>query len=284
MHIPVLQKEIIERLDPKFGGKYIDATLGFGGHAKLVLEKTKGKLLGIEKDPEVARITKSKNIAGLKIVNSSFVNLKEIAEKNGFMQANGILFDLGFSSWHIERSGRGFTFQKDEPLDMRFNPNQELTASEIVNSYSEQDIEKILRDYGQEAFANRIARAIVRKRPIQTSLKLAQIIEQAIHFRSKIHPATKTFQALRIVVNNELSEIEQGLNQATEVLGDNGRLAVISFHSLEDKIVKNFFKRHKDILKTLTKKPIIPQDQEIKENPKARSAKLRVAEKIWFKK
>lgn len=277
-HIPVLTNEVLEHLNPKLGEKYIDATLGFGGHSKLIAERG-AMVLGIEKDKEIFEQIKERGMQGLKAVHGSFADIKEMAEKNGFFKADGIIFDLGFSSWHIEKSGRGFSFQKEEPLDMRFNPNQGLTANEIVNSWQEQSIEKILADFGQERFSKQIARAIVSKRPIQTSLKLAQIIEQTVPFRRKIHPATKTFQALRMAVNNELEEIEKGLSGAVGTVKNGGRIAVIAFHSLEDKIVKNFFRNNKNILKIITKKPITPSMFEVRANPRARSAKLRVAEK-----
>lgn len=275
MHIPVLKKEVLGILDPKPNENFIDCTINGGGHTSAILEKNgpKGKVLGIESDRELYRRLNSRKIERLILVNDSYVNLKEIVRKNNFGPINGILFDLGISSWHLEESGRGFTFQKYEPLDMRYNTSQELTAEKIINKYPEKEIEKILRKYGEERFSKTIAKKIIKNRPVKTTFELVKIIEQTVIRRQKIHPATRTFQALRIAVNQELDSLERALPQAEDILSPGGRLAVISFHSLEDRIVKNFFK--KSNLKILTDKPIIPSEQEIKQNLRSRSSKLR---------
>ena len=287
-HIPVLQKEVIDYLDPKPNENFIDATIGEGGHTAAILEKNKpnGKVLGIEIDPEI--LEKFKFQDRLILVNDSYVNLKNIIEKYNFGPIKGILFDLGMSSWHLEESGRGFSFQKDEPLDMRYDESSKfkvqsskLTAEEILNKWRGEELEKILREYGQERFAQGIAKKIIetrRIRPIKTTFQLVEIIKRATpswYHHQRIHFATKTFQALRITVNNELENIKKGLEEALDVLGDGGRLVVISFHSLEDRIVKNFFQERK--IEILTKKPIRPSLEEIKTNKRSRSAKLRAA-------
>jgi len=282
MHIPVLRKQVLQYLDPKPNENIIDCTANGGGHAIAIFNRIEsgGRLLAIEWDKKIAkdlkaRITElSTSDFQISVVNDSYVNLKTIVEENNFKPVDGILFDLGMSSKHLEESGRGFTFQKNEPLDMRYNTDNRLTAGEIVNSWSEKEITEILRKYGEEKFAVRIARNIVKSRPLKTTFDLVGAIGG---LRKKIHPATKTFQALRIVVNKELESLEKTLPQAEEILAPGGRLVVISFHSLEDRIVKNFFRDSK--LKVLTKKPITGLPEEISGNPRARSAKLRAGTK-----
>jgi len=283
MHIPVLKKEVLEFLNPQPNENFIDCTINGGGHAVAILEKTspKGKILGIDRDEEQIKNLK------LKIKNwekriipicGNFADLKKIAQEQKFDKVNGILFDLGMSSWHLEESGRGFTFLKDEPLDMRYNSENQkskiknqnyITAERIVNEYPREEIERILREYGEERYSRKIAKTILENRPIKTTLELVKIIK-----RARVYSFSRIFQALRIAVNQEFDSLEKGLKQAEEVLAPKGRLAVISFHSLEDRIVKNFFKNSN--LKILTKKPIIPSKQEIKENLRSRSSKLRV--------
>ncbi|MBU1045935.1 16S rRNA (cytosine(1402)-N(4))-methyltransferase RsmH [Patescibacteria group bacterium] len=300
MHTPVLTKEIIEWLDPKPGENFIDCTFGEGGHTFALLDAIEpdGKVLAIEADPELYRKfqeegeiqnPKSKIQNRLILVNDSYINLKNIIAERSFGPVNGIVMDLGLSSWHFEESGRGFSFREDEPLDMRYNPQtNSLTALEIINSYSEEDIEKILKDYGEERFARIIARKIGEQRkekPIRTTFDLVEVVWSALpsrYQRKKLHPATKTFQALRIAVNSEIENVKKGLVQAAEVLAKEGRIAVISFHSLEDGEVKRFFKRCQEIhvFEIITKKPIIPGFEEISVNPRSRSAKLRIAKKI----
>jgi len=298
MHQPVLLKEVIEYLNPKSNENFIDSTVGEMGHSMAILEKNKpeGKVLGIEWDSEIikkdkARILISNLQKRIILVNDSFVNLKKIvAEKRNLKPFSGILFDLGLSSWHLEKSGRGFTFLKNEPLDMRYNKRKsagELTAEKILNDWSPLEIENILKKYAQERFAKRISQEIERvrrKRRIKTTFQLVEIIKKATpswYHKRKIHLATKTFQSLRIAVNNELDNLEKVLPDALEVLSAGGRLLVISFHSLEDRIVKNFFRKNSGSkIKILTRKPIRPSFEEIKINPRSRSAMLRAAIKL----
>jgi 16S rRNA (cytosine1402-N4)-methyltransferase len=286
-HKPVLLKEVIECLKVEKNKNYIDCTIGEGGHAIEILKKNgpRGKVLGIEIDPELYKKLKGEKLERLILVNDSYCNLEKIVKKLNFKKVAGILFDLGISSWHLEKSKRGFSFLREEPLDMRFDPNQSLTAEKILNEWSEREIEKILKDYGQEKFAKKISRMICKERkakPIKTTHQLVKILERATpvwYQRKRIHFATKTFQALRIAVNKELDNLKNALPKALEVLESEGRLAIISFHSLEDRIVKNFFKENfkKGLIKIITKKPIRPSFEEIKKNPRSRSAKLRAA-------
>ena len=299
MHIPVLQKEVLKYLNPKPNENFIDATIGEAGDALAILEKNKpdGKVLGIDADPEQIKRIKQRALNfqfkdRLVLVNGSYNKLEEIVEKYDFNPIEGILFDLGISSWHLEQSGRGFTFLKDEPLDMRYNARSEnqgsLSAQQILNNFSQKDICEILRKYGEERFAKRISEKIVKERkikPIKTTLQLVEIIKKAVPKRyraRKKHVATKTFQALRIAVNNELGSLKQALPQALRVLNIGGRLVVISFHSLEDRIVKQFLKvgEKNGKLQILTKKPVTPTLQEVQENYRSRSAKLRAAIKF----
>ena len=295
MHVPVLQKEVIEYLDPKPNENFIDCTIDDGGHSLAIIEKTLagGKLLGIDIDEEIIRrlkfkIQNSKFKNNFILVCDNFANLAETVKKQRFKSVSGILFDLGMSSWHLETSNRGFSFQKKEPLDMRYNLQNPLTAEKILNYWSRVEIEKILKDYGEEQFAPKIAEALLNFRkfkPLQTTSQLVEIIKRATpgwYHRRKIHFATKTFQALRIAVNDELNNLEKALPQALNILKPGGRIVVISFHSLEDRIVKNFLKEgnKNNLLKILTKKPIIPSFKEMKINPRSRSAKLRASQKI----
>jgi 16S rRNA (cytosine1402-N4)-methyltransferase len=307
VHIPVLQREIIEYLDIKPNENFIDCTFGQGGHSLTILEKNKpnGKVLGIETDPALHKELKIKNRKRLILVQDSYTNLKEIVKKSRFRPVKGILFDLGISSWHLSESKRGFTFLKNETLDMRYNLENPLTASKIINFWSKEEIERILKEYGEERYAKVVAENIIEKRsvkPIETTFQLIEIIKDIVpkrYLRDRIHFATRTFQALRIATNDELHNLENTLPQALDILQKRGRLVVISFHSLEDRIVKNFFKnlaksfyvktmedKPKDAkeglpkIKLLTKKPIVPTQKEIKMNPRSRSAKLRVIEKI----
>lgn len=293
IHIPVLKKEVIKYLDPEPNQNFIDCTFGEGGHTRIILKNIspEGKVLGIEWDFKLYQKLKKETAEfseRLILANDSFGNLKEIVRKKEFNQVQGILFDLGMSSWHLEESKKGFSFRKDELLDMRYNPKNSLTAERIINKWGEKEIRDILKDYGEERFAKRIARQIVKtreKKPIKTTLQLVETIKRTLHprFRYKrTHFATRTFQALRITVNKELENIKEGLRQSIDVLDPEGRIVVISFHSLEDRIVKRFFKEksQENILKILTKKPITPLQKEVNKNPRSRSAKLRAAEKI----
>jgi len=286
-HLPVLLRDTINLLVLKPGSRNIDCTFGDGGHSRAILQSAPdSQLLGIDTDAEnIIRAKKQKEFNNKKVilVNDNFRNLKEIALKNNFVGVDAVIMDLGWSSTQFEKSGRGFSFLRDEPLDMRLGVG-ELTADEILNKWSESEIGKILREYGEERAWLKIAKAIVEYRRGQLINTTGQLVEILFSLRlgqrGKIHPATKTFQALRIAVNDELNALKQALPQAVEILKSGGRLAVISFHSLEDRIVKRFFQSQIKNLKIITKKPIVPSREETLENPRSRSAKLRVAEKI----
>ena len=288
-HVPVLVKETIETLDPKSNQNFIDATLGFGGHAKEILKKTfpNGKLLGIDQDQtaiEEAEKNLEKYIDRVSYANTNFSELGLIIRDWKVGRVDGILFDLGVSSYQLDSKFRGFSFNSDAPLDMRMNENSNKTAADIVNNSSFQDIKRILQEYGEETFAGKITSEIIKERAsqkIETTFQLVEIIKSAIpeRFRTgRIHFATKTFQALRIATNDELNVLESGLKQALQILSPGGRIVVISFHSLEDRIVKKFFLANN--LQILTNKPIIASEEEVRINPRARSAKLRAAIKI----
>lgn len=289
MHKPVLLKEVIQYLDPKPNENFIDATFGFGGHSKELLKhiRPKGKILALEWDPYLVEIIKKKFMKEKNIIlkNANFKKIKEIVKETNFTHISGVIFDLGISSWHYEKSGRGFSFKKDEFLDMRINPFEiKLTAFEIVNYFSKEKLIEILEKYGEERKAESIANEIIKRRKIkkiETTKELSEIVEKVYKTRKfKIHPATKTFMALRIFINNELENLEEGLKQAFDVLDPKGRIAVITFHGLEDKIVKKIFKKLKESgAKMITKNVVRPSRKEILKNPRARSAKLRVIEK-----
>ena len=304
-HIPVLLEETVKALAVQPGGRYIDCTLGSGGHAAAILEQCSpgGQLLGIDADPEAINIagTRLEAYSGsTRLVNENFVNLQAICLKYDFQPVHGILFDLGLSSLQLSEDSRGFSFQRDGPLDMRFNPGQEITAADIINQSSEAELAHIIRTYGEEAYSRQIARRLVNERPITTTLELARTVERAVGGRKgSIHPATKTFQALRIAVNHELENLESALKQAISLLGFSGRLVVISYHSLEDRIVKQLMQResrdcicppgtptcvcgHTACLRLVSKKIITPSPAEVELNPRSRSAKLRVAERVVF--
>jgi len=298
IHIPVLKNEVLKYLNIQPNQNFIDCTINGGEHTAAILKKNEpnGKVLGIETDPEIYNTLKEKCLTpGVKqrliLINNNFVHLKKIVEKNKFNNVSGILFDLGMSTWHLKQSDRGFSFMRNELLDMRFNPvAQKLTAAQIINIWPLNKIEKILEQYGEEKFSKRIVKEIIKARkqkPITTTFELVEIIKSTVpnsYKYRKIHPATKTFQALRIAVNNELNNLKKVLPQALEVLAPDGRLVVISFHSLEDRIVKNFLReqKQKNKLKILTKKPIRPCLEEISENSSSRSAKLRAAIKTYL--
>lgn len=295
-HIPVLLKEILEWLDPKPGEWFVDATANGGGHLLALAERIApgGKILGIEYDPDVYKqlsmtVSKSSYQNAIRIINGNYANLSRILADMKWESPAGILFDFGISSLQLEKSGRGFSFQKDEPLDMRFNPSASTCrASDIVNHATKEELETILRNYGEERYAKKIAERITEERKhhaITRTGELVRVIERAFPHRAKqgrIHYATRTFQALRIAVNREFETIEQGLRVALGALSPKGKIAVISFHSLEDRIVKTLFKEKagERVLSLITKKPITPTIEEIRKNPRARSAKLRIAERI----
>lgn len=293
IHNPVLLKEVLEIFDPQPGQIYIDATVNGGGHTEAILERigSKGKLLGIDWDCDLVRELEIKNrklkIKNFEVVCDNYTKIISVARRFKTMNTDGILFDLGFSSYHIERSGRGFSFLRDEPLDMRYSSTMNvLTAEEIVNTWPVDDLEKIFHEYGEERFARRIARAIVQERQkhrIRKTGELVKIIVWSIPLRAKmIHPATRIFQALRIAVNRELENLSSALEDAFGLLKREGKMVCISFHSLEDRQVKEFFRRKEKggTCALITKKPLVASREEIMANPRARSAKLRAAIKI----
>jgi 16S rRNA (cytosine1402-N4)-methyltransferase len=303
VHVPALLDEVIAALQPRRGGYFVDCTLGLGGHAAAILEKISpsGKLLGIDADPEAIKVSQDRLSdygEAVILVNDNFVNLEAICGRYHFHPVDGILFDLGVSSLQLDTAERGFSFHLDAPLNMRFDSGQGLTASDIVNSFSEQELAKLIERYGEERHSRRIARYIVQNRPIATTVELARLVEQVLGGkRAKIHPATRTFMALRIAVNNELQNLELALKQTINLLCPGGRLAVISYHSLEDRIVKQFTRYaassclcppgtvicrcgHVPTLKLISRKVIKPSSLEVESNPRSRSAKLRIAERL----
>ncbi|WP_297887358.1 16S rRNA (cytosine(1402)-N(4))-methyltransferase RsmH [Sulfurihydrogenibium sp.] len=290
-HYSVLYREVLEFTKDLKEGYFIDATVGGGGHSYLILKQNpKVKLIGIDKDDYALEVSKErlKEFEGrYHLVKSSFKDLDKVVKDLDVKPIVGILFDFGVSHFQLKLP-RGFSFQREEPLDMRMDTSSDLTAYYVVNYYTEPHLLKVISEYGEEKFARRIVKSIVdyrKRKKIETTKELADIIYKAYppNLRhSKIHPATKTFQAIRIEVNNELNEIEEALEKAVRLLDKGGVLIAISFHSLEDRIVKNTFKKYKELkfLEILTKKPITPQEDEIKENPASRSAKMRVARRL----
>lgn len=284
LHKPVLLQEVLTHLQPEPNQVFIDGTVGQGGHAASIMQRVLpgGRLLAFDRD--IVNLTTSRERLrefgnAVEFVNDSYANLLEHATALGFLHVNGILLDLGYSSVHIEDANRGFSFMKEGSLDMRYDRNQSLNAKEIVNTLDEDELSRIFRVYGEESRARDIAKKICetrRSKPIETTTDLVNVVSTVIHRHGKVHPATKVFQALRIAVNNELGELERALPQCIELLEVGGRIAIITFHSLEDRIVKQFFKTTLG-LEIVTKRPIVPSNEEVKENPRSRSAKLRVA-------
>ncbi|MBM4428238.1 MAG: 16S rRNA (cytosine(1402)-N(4))-methyltransferase RsmH [Chloroflexi bacterium] len=302
-HKPVLYQEIIHALQPRNGGRYVDGTLGAGGHARGILEACApdGQLLGLDVDPHalaLARETLAPYEGRIHLAQASHISLSEQLASLKWDAIDGIVLDLGASSMQFDNPERGFSFMQDGPLDMRFGPHLTMSAADIINTYDERELADIIFKYGEDRDARRIARAIVNSRPLHTTGQLVAVIEKASPRRGdKTHPATQTFQALRIVVNEELAAVEITLPQAVASLSTGGRCAVISFHSLEDRIVKEYFREQskdlinppyeriyeeerKAVIKLVSKKPILPTEEEVRENPRARSAKLRIIEKI----
>ena len=299
-HLPVMLKEVLAMLAPKDGEHYVDGTFGGGGYTRAILEAADCRVLGIDRDPDaIARGQKLvEHFAGrLTLVHGEF---SHVASYLGDAKTNGIVLDLGVSSFQFDTPARGFSFREDGPLDMRMSLSGE-SAADVVNTADERTLSQIIARYGEEKNARRIARAIIAARPVTTTGQLARIVSEAqgpAALRHAIHPATRTFQALRIHVNDELGELERGLDAALKILAPNGRLAVVSFHSLEDRIVKQFFTRHSDTrprasrhapdmgharqaaFRLLTNRPQTPSADEIAHNPRARSAKLRIAERL----
>lgn len=300
--------EVVRFLAPKSGGVYVDGTAGGGGHSKYILEASSpdGVLYGFDRDEEALRAA-SERLSGyggrVTLLHGNFAELEDALAEYGVDRIDGFLLDLGVSSYQLDKGTRGFSFQQDAPLDMRMDVTSGETAEFLVNNLSEKDLAKIIRDFGEERWAVRIAKRIVESRrlaPLKTTMQLVDIIKGSIpraKWEERIHPATRTFQALRIAVNHELESLEKGLVSGINMLGRGGRIAVISFHSLEDRIVKNTFREFAKgcvcpksapicvcgkapVLKILTGKPVLPGNDEITANPRSRSAKLRVAEKL----
>lgn len=302
-HRPVLYQETIQYLAPTSPRRYLDGTAGAGGHSEGILEASSpyGELLALDLDPQAVALTQ-KRLARFgnraKVLHGSYLESATHLAEAGWDGVDGILMDLGVSSMQLDQAGRGFSFRQDAPLDMRFDPTSGPTAADLVNTLDEVTLADIIWRYGEERFSRRIARQIVRARPIYTTSELANLVRSAIgRTREKQDPATRTFQALRIKVNEELQTVEQAIPGLLELLKPGGRLAVISFHSLEDRLVKQAFKResvdcicppeqpictcgHKATIRILTPRPIVPGEEERQENPRARSSKLRVAEKL----
>ncbi|MCI7241873.1 MAG: 16S rRNA (cytosine(1402)-N(4))-methyltransferase RsmH [Bacilli bacterium] len=308
LHKSVLLSESINNLNIKNGGVYVDATLGFGGHSSEILKKNKkGRLICFDQDNEAINYSKeylSKFGDNFTIIKSNFVNMKSELNKLGITKVDGILFDLGVSSVQLDEAERGFSFHKDAKLDMRMNQDQDLSAYEVVNTYSFKDLVRILTKYGEEKYASSIARNIIKyreKKNIETTMELSEIVNSSVPMkvRREKNPSRKTFQAIRIEVNNELEVLSSALEQAIDLLDINGRICVITFHSLEDRIVKQTFKKYSEVDKMFKNLPEIPEEykpilkligksitpgnNELEENNRSRSSRLRVAEKIRIK-
>jgi 16S rRNA (cytosine1402-N4)-methyltransferase len=292
-HEPVLLDEVVAALSPRSGGRYIDGTVGSGGHSRQLLELSSpdGQLLGIDLDVQALRLAREvlgQYGARVHLVHGSFADLGAIASDQGFYPADGVLLDLGLSTMQLSDPERGFAIQLDGPLDMRFDLSADRTAADLVNTLREAELADMIYRYGEERKSRRIARAIVRARPLHSTRELADLVVRVVRRRGRIHPATRLFQALRIEVNDEIRVLAQGLEEAVDVLAPGGRLAVIAFHSLEDRVVKNYFRQQargddsggRPTLRLVTRKPIRPSQAERERNPRSRSAKLRVAEKL----
>lgn len=278
--------EAVDALHVEKGKKYIDATLGGGGHA-IEIVKRGGIVLGIDVDLDAINYVEEKiknqiaNSKNATLVRGNFLQITEIARENGFEEVSGILFDLGVSSYQFDKAERGFSFQREGPLDMRMDQSLSVKAADLINGLTKAELTKLFDKYGEERFAKKIAGAIVKARleqPIHKTTELSGIIERTTGIREKIHPATRVFQALRIAVNDEIHVLEDALGQSVRLLEDAGRIVVISFHSLEDRVVKRAFLEFEDqgLGSMVTRKPILPSEHELRENPRARSAKLRV--------
>ncbi len=309
-HISVLLDECITGLNINEQGIYVDCTMGGAGHSSEIIKRldNKGRLIGIDQDIEALKASKDKlsSYDNVNYVHDNFYNIKNILESLKIEEVDGILMDLGVSSYQLDKGERGFSYMKDAPLDMRMNRDNALSAYEVINTYSMEDLYRIIRDYGEEKFAKRIAQFITKKReegPIETTYELVDIIKAAIPAKARRegpHPAKRTFQAIRIEVNSELSILNKTIEDGVDKLKVDGRIAIITFHSLEDRIVKNKFKDlenpctcprefpicicgKKPKVKIITRKPINPSQEEIENNSRSRSAKLRIAEKISSK-
>lgn len=301
-HTPVLVEKVLEYLITKADGVYVDATLGGGGHSEKILERLlpTGVLVGIDADKDALEFSKVRFGERVLLVQSNFSHLSQILSEHNLPKVDGILFDLGISSRQIDSAQKGFSFSSDAKLDMRFDSRQELDAHYIVNSYSEKELNRIFWQFGEEKFSRRIARKIVdirTRKPIATTLELAEVVKSVISGKFLNKSLARIFQAIRIEVNRELESLQSALNSSLTILNPAGRLVVISYHSLEDRVVKSFFKKFstpdrdltwkltgkettKPKIRILTKKPILPEESEVVQNPRARSAKLRVAERL----
>lgn len=302
-HQPVLYHEVIHALQPRSGGFYVDGTVGAGGHAAGILEASRpdGRLLGLDLDPEALRLARERLEPYQERVilqQGSYPDIKQHLNNLNQTKVDGFLLDLGLSSMQLDSPDRGFSFRFEGPLDMRFDPGQLVTAGDLVNKLPEKDLADLIYRYGEEKLSRKIARVIAANRPIESTTELAELIGKAIgRTGSRIHPATRTFQALRIAVNEELENLQTALNAGLEILNPGGRMVVIAFHSLEDRIVKNFFRResrdcvcppglpicacdHQAQIREISRRPIRPDEQEMEENPRSRSARLRAAEKL----
>jgi len=289
IHQPVMKQQVLEYLAPRPEGIYLDATLGLGGHSEAILEAVPQvqRVIGMDWDQEALSLAKKRlgHFAGkMRFYQGNFRDMDAVIAEEGIDGFDGIVMDLGLSSFQLDASGRGFSFMRDEPLDMRMDRSSTILASDMVNNLPGDRLAELIKLYGEEPWAKRIADFIVKartKKPILSTLELAEIVKKAIPRRfhpRKIHPATRTFQAIRIAINRELENLNQALEKVPECLKTGGRIVVISFHSLEDRIVKHFFKKNA-FLRVLTKKPVQPDSLEIAVNPRARSAKLRAAER-----
>lgn len=288
MHIPVLSNEVIKLLDPQPADKFIDGTFGGGGHSGLIWQKIKpnGRLLAVDMNEEAIKLCKEK-FQKIDCVLGNFADLPEIMEEHSYIKADGLLIDLGVSSIELENSGRGFSFRKDEPLLMTYNDSQ-ISVKDILADISEEELAEVIKKYGEERFSKRIAGSIKKKgriRRLETTGDLVGAILRAMpknYKRGKIHPATRTFMALRIYANKELENLEMVLNSLENIIAPGGRVAIISFHSLEDRLVKQHFNKlaKANKIEILNKKPITASEKEVKENPRSRSAKLRVLKMI----
>jgi 16S rRNA (cytosine1402-N4)-methyltransferase len=285
-HTPVLLDEVMRFLEPKPGSRFIDATFGAGGHTRMLLDRTApdGRVLAIDQDESALKGREGLESYGSRLlaVHSNFRHIASVAEAHGFLGVDGILADIGISSMMVDDPSRGFSFMREGPLDMRMDRNQELTAAEVVNTFSEKEIADIIYNNAEERRSRAIARSIVRSRPLRLTTDLARAVERAMGGprRGQIHPATRTFQALRIYVNDELGSLGTFIDSAMTVVRSGGRLVVITFHSLEDRIVKNKFRASVVPGRVLTKKVVTGTDEELRRNPRARSAKLRAWEKV----
>lgn len=302
-HTPVLYKQTLEALRAEQGRRFVDGTVGAGGHAAGLLSASapEGELLGLDRDPvalELAGERLSQFGDRCHLRQESYERMGSVAASIGWEEVDGVLLDLGLSSIQLDDPSRGFSFRYEGPLDMRFGPGVSQTAAEIVNELREEELAGLIADYGEERYARRIAHAIVESRPLETTIELARVVSRAVgRSGGRIHPATRTFQAIRIAVNDELATLERGLNTALALLSPGGRLVVIAFHSLEDRIVKQFMRResrdclcppeqpictcdHRAQLSLIRRKPIQADEEEVRDNPRARSARLRVAERL----